>query len=59
MKVVLSLFILLALPFQELFAQSFKGKIIDATTKRNLSFANVVLLQADGFGLRYRYGIRR
>lgn len=46
MKVVLSLFILLALPFQELFAQSFKGKIIDATTKETLSFANVVLLQA-------------
>lgn len=46
MKAVLSLLILLALPFQGLFAQSFKGKIIDATTKEALSFANVVLLQA-------------
>lgn len=46
MKAVLSLLILLALPFQGLFAQSFKGKIIDSTTKEALSFANVVLLQA-------------
>lgn len=46
MRTFLSLLILLSLPFQGLLAQSFKGKIIDSTTKEALSFANVVLLQA-------------
>lgn len=46
MKIVLTLFILLSIPLQGLFAQSVKGKVIDSTTKEALPFANIVILQA-------------
>lgn len=46
MKTIITLFILLSIPLQGLFAQSVKGKVIDSTTKEALPFANIVILQA-------------
>lgn len=46
MKRVLILILCLSFPFYQVWSQSLKGKVIDATTEEALPFANIVVLQA-------------
>lgn len=47
MRTVLILILLLSLPFHAILSQSLKGKVIDALSEKALSFANIVVLQAN------------